>query len=160
MSELTLTDEQTPFAGLIFKAAGSVDPMAQMMTGNYMECLDVSQDDLDAALASFDFIAANADREKDAAIYSAKKDYHDSLKDGFTTNGVLMDAKLSNISILKFGHDLAIINSEETMDIIDFNDDIHQDIPIATALNMIGELGTNARAAYITYQEARVLLNS
>jgi hypothetical protein len=86
--------------------------------------------------------------------------YNSDIGAGVTTNSILMDADEEHISRFKVGYDLAILESEATMDIIDFNNTTQADIAVADALTMIRALGVNARTKRFQLQARRTSINA
>ena len=97
---------------------------------------------------------------KVARIAVMKAAFNADVSAGFTTNSILMDADEGHISRFKVGYDLAILESEATMDIIDFNNATQAAIDVADALTMIRALGVNARTKRFQLQARRTSINA
>lgn len=79
---------------------------------------------------------------------------------GFTTNSILMQTDLNRIERLKSGYDLAILESEATMDIISLDNTITSAVAVATVLTMVRELGVNARTLLFQFHARRNSINA
>jgi hypothetical protein len=76
-----------------------------------------------------------------------KQSFNASLSQGYTcSNGVIMDADMSSISMLNSGYTLAVSAGATTMDIRDYNNVVHNVVAIADVKQMLLELGANFQA--------------
>lgn len=79
---------------------------------------------------------------------------------GFHTNSIKMDTNEAHVLRLKGAYDLAILKSESTMDVIDFDNATNSAVAVATVLNIIIDLGTNARTLALQFQARRTSINA
>ena len=67
-----------------------------------------------------------------------------ALAAGFTTSlGIKMDAKDTDVAKFKNAYDLAQLSGKATMRIRDYNNDNHDNVPLADALKIMLETGGN-----------------
>lgn len=79
--------------------------------------------------------------EKQSEIKTA---FSTAMSSGFTcSNGIKMDAALSSVLRLKGGYDLCLESGVTTMNIRDFDNVVHTDIPVEEIRTMLIELGAN-----------------
>lgn len=93
---------------------------------------------------------AQADR-----IAVMKTAWNDAVSTGFTTNSILMQTDADRVTQLKQGYDLAILESEGTMDLIALDNTLHTSIAVADVLIMIRALGVNARTLLLQFNARR-----
>ena len=82
------------------------------------------------------------------------------LSHGFMTNGILMGTSLMDIQNLLTSSQLATTLSQPILDIIDFNNVVHPNIPIDVVHNMIVELGKNYQTVLTKKQTLLSTINS
>lgn len=83
-------------------------------------------------------------KDKEEKILEIKKSFINQLSLGYTcSNGITMDTEQSKVDLMKSGYDLAIKLNQTVMNIRDYNNTLHIDIPLADVDVMITELGVN-----------------
>ena len=95
------------------------------------------------------------DETKIALLSKLSKDIDTELSQGFTTNGFLLDAHLWDIQTLITVQTLATQQNSTSIDLVDFNNEVHFNIPLDIVSNIISELGTNYTTIFNKKQSIR-----
>jgi hypothetical protein len=67
---------------------------------------------------------------------------------GITVSGVKMDAYEEDAVRMKHGIELAELNEEDYMNVIDYNNEVHFNVPMSTAVSIAKQQGDNYREAF------------
>ena len=95
---------------------------------------------------------------KTLAIGRINADFITEVKTGFVTtpSGIKMDCDLPEIQRFKSAYDLAQLSGQTTMPVVvDYDNGVHADMPLADALTMILELGAHYQTLFIKKQNLR-----
>ena len=96
------------------------------------------------------------DELKNRKIKNLKSYINTEILKGYTTsNGIKMDSTEQSINRFESGYKIANNAGKSTMDVVDYNNEIHQDVDLTTVNTMISELAQYHQSWYWHKQDKR-----
>jgi hypothetical protein len=104
-----------------------------------------------------ELLAISLDQRKQSKSYELTAAFTATLRGGFTTTfGIKMDAELEKIQLLKSAYDLIVLLNVTDMPIlVDYNNDVHVNVPMTDVIAIIIEVGMNYQTLYAKKQTLR-----
>jgi hypothetical protein len=100
------------------------------------------------------------DEVKETTWRNIKMGLSNQLSQGFSTNGVLMNACLHDIQQLITITTVANLTAQHHLDIVDLNNVVQPNISIDVVNSMVGELGKNYQVLFNKKQTLRAAINA
>lgn len=72
-----------------------------------------------------------------------------------TTLNIKMDATLEALQKLKTGYDFCVLMGDATMTVVDYDNVVHADLPLADIVKIMKEVGGNYQTLYLKKQTLR-----
>lgn len=139
----------------------------------HIEFLDGTPVKWDAAISDYQYLIDAVEKLKNAPIIpptfdevkdttwrNIKMGLSNQLNQGFSTNGVLMNACLRDIQQLITIIAVAKITTQNNLDIVDLNNVIQPNISIDVVNSMVGEVGKNYQVLFNKKQTLRAAINA
>lgn len=103
-----------------------------------------------------EIILPTLDESKAAQVQAINAGFTEALAKGFGTSlGYRMDARLEDLQKLKTGYDFAKLAGDSSMPVVDYDNALHNYVPLADVEIILKEVGDNYRNIYLTKQQLR-----
>ncbi|RWZ87253.1 MAG: hypothetical protein EO766_12065 [Hydrotalea sp. AMD] len=103
-------------------------------------------------------VRLTVDEYKQVVLHNISLSFNTELSNGYTTKGIKMNARIFDIQQLITAQTLAIKLFNTTMNIVDYNNVIHNDIPVGVVDEIITELGQHYQTCFDKKQQLRSLV--
>lgn len=84
----------------------------------------------------------------------------EQLKGFAVSKGFKMDVPMESLQKLKMAYDFAVLMGEATMPVVDYDNVVHLNMPLADVEQAIKEVGAHYRSLYMTKQQLRGQVNA